>query len=163
MLRRMLFLSVVFILVSAYPVAFAKSDSLRIMKLVQNHNPKVTWEKIVGHGDVNCDGIEDYVVKGKAGKRIHIAVVLGPVKDNSRVTALDFGLGCEKYQDSLFEKDPAIRIVPLDYDPKEELGEAIEGFQRSKKCTGIQVGGAESDEINIYWNHKTNNIDWWRL
>ena len=133
------------------------------MKLVQRHKPDVKWEGIVGHGDINCDGIEDYIVKGKAKNRIHIDVLLGPVNRGSRVTGLDFGMGNEKYQDSLSEKNPSVRLVSLDYDPKEELGESLEGFQRSKKCKGITVGGEESDEINIFWNHKINNIDWWRL
>lgn len=155
-------LFVVFIL-AIDSIAFAETNNSQIMKLVKHHKPKVTWEKIVGHGDINCDGIDDYVVKGKADKRVYIDVVLGPVKNTSTVTGLDFGIGCEKYQDSLFEKNPTVQIVPLDYDPEEELGGALEGFQRSKKCKGIEVGGEESDPMNIYWNHKTNSIGWWRL
>ena len=102
-------------------------------------------------------------MKGNAGDRIYIDVVLGPIKDNSNVTGVDFGIGSDKYQDSLSEKYPTVKIVPLDYDPKEAIGKDLEGFQRSKTCKGIEVGGEESDEMNLFWNHKTNNIDWWRL
>jgi hypothetical protein len=134
-----------------------------MLKLLQQHNQKVKWEKLIGIGDVNCDGTKDYIVKGISGTRLYIAVVLGPIEHDSKVTSVNIGLGSQKYQDSLFERNPSIHIVTLDYDPKEISGFAAEGFMRSKQCKGIEVGGEESDEINIYWNHKKHKLDWWRL
>ncbi len=134
-----------------------------ILSLLKAHNSKVNWDKMIGQGDVNCDGVEDYIVKGNLGNRLYVAVVLGPLTQKSRVSSINIGLGNEKYQDSLLEKNPSIKIVTLDYDAKEMSGFDVEGFERSNKCKGIELGGEESDEINVYWNHKMDRLNWWRL
>jgi hypothetical protein len=74
-----------------------------------------------------------------------VVVIVGPLTQTSKVHSINIGLGSEKYQDSLLEKNPTIKIVPLDYDPKEMTGFFVEGFERSKKCKGIEVGSEESD------------------
>lgn len=132
-------------------------------KLLKKHNPKVKWERMLGQADVNCDGKQDYIAIGKAKNRLYVAVVIGPVSDKSKVSSINIGLGNERYQDSLGETNPSVRIVPLDYDPKEATGLTVEGFKRSTACKGVEIGGEETDEFNVYWNHKKNSLDWWRL
>ena len=156
---------ILIILMASTFSAMAETSSIpdNTSKILKKHNPKVKWESIIGQDDVNCDGKKDYIVVGKVNNRLHVAVVLGPLSDKSKVSSINIGLGSERYQDSLGEKDPSIRIVSLDYDPKEVTGFPAEGFKRSKTCKGIEIGGEETDEFNVYWNHKKNILDWWRL
>jgi hypothetical protein len=155
-----------YVLLSFPLVSFAAPDSVTqtITGLTQTKAVGVQWElgkQLIG--DINCDGQKDYVIKGRSKGRIYIAVILGPLSESSRVEVLNFGVGEEKYQNSLLEKDPQVRFVPLNYEPKELLGSELEGYHPSKDCNGVEIGGEESDEINLYWNHKMNGISWWRL
>ena len=77
-----------------------------ILKLLNDHNSKVKWDQMIDHADVNCDGVEDYIIKGKSGTRLYIAVVIGPLTQTSKVSSVNIGLGNEKYQDSLLEQNP---------------------------------------------------------
>jgi hypothetical protein len=134
-----------------------------ISKVLKKHNPKVKWERMLGQADINCDGKQDYIAIGKAKNRLYVAVAIGPLSDKSKVSSINIGLGNEGYQDSLGETNPSVRIVSLDYDPKETTGLTVEGFKRSKTCKGVEIGGEETDEFNVYWNHKKDSLDWWRL
>lgn len=132
-------------------------------KILKRHNPKIKWERMLGKADINCDGKQDYIAIGKAKNRLYVAVVIDPLNEKSKVSSINIGLGNEGSQDSLGETNPSVRIVPLDYDPKEATGLAAEGFKRSKSCKGVEIGGEETDEFNVYWNHKKGILDWWRL
>ncbi len=145
--------------------AFADQKNIpeNFLKLLKTHNSKVKWERMLGQADINCDGKQDYIAIGKVNNRLYVAVAIGPLSDKSKVSSINIGLGNEGSQDSLGEKNPSMRIVPLDYDPKEATGFPVEGFKRSKTCKGVEIGGEETDEFNVYWNHKKSSLDWWRL
>jgi hypothetical protein len=157
----------IFILIlSLFPsMCFAGSiPSAQIKSALQAKDSSVHWQtKQILVGDINCDGKQDYVIKGKKGNHVHVAVVLGPSPSTDRTYVLDFLTGTEKYQDSLPEKDPKIRLMPLDYDPREMIDGDLEGYRPSKSCMGIELGGLDVDPINLYWNHKKQSLDWWRL
>lgn len=150
--------------ISCPAISAAQGVALQVCELAHKKVTDVEWNcnKLL-IGDVNCDGQDDYVIEALTEHRIHIAIVLGPLSQSSRVEVLTFGVGNERYQDSLSEKDPTIQLAPLDYDPKEMIGSSLEGYQPSKSCKDVTIGGELSDEIHVYWNHKTNNIGWWRL
>ena len=60
-------------------------------------------------------------------------------------------------------KDARIRIEDLDYNPVEDLGYDLPGFERSKTCKGLNLADDNTDSLHIYWNHKARRFDYWLL
>jgi hypothetical protein len=59
--------------------------------------------------------------------------------------------------------DLQLNVESLDHDPKEDIGDALQGFQRSKMCKGLNLTDSHSDSLHTFWNHKLRVFDWWRL
>ena len=51
----------------------------------------------------------------------------------------------------------------LDFDPKEDLGYILPGFQRSKTCKGLDLSDDQIDSRHIYWNRELHRFDSWSL
>ena len=61
-------------------------------------------------------------------------------------------------------RDPAsatLQAESLDYDPKEDPGYVLSGFQRSKTCKGLNLSDGKIDSAHIYWNHESLRFDDW--
>jgi hypothetical protein len=110
--------------------------------------------------DVDCDGREDTALLEYVDGHVRVSVTLAAA-DTSRF--LEFGLGDSGAQDSLCGSEATLEIEDMDYDLTEAFGENPEGFQQSKTCKGLRLMGGECDSMHIFWNHATQNIDWWRL
>jgi hypothetical protein len=54
-----------------------------------------------------------------------------------------------------------LQAESLDYDPKEDPGYVLSGFQRSKTCKGLNLSDGKIDSAHIYWNHESLRFDDW--
>ncbi|HEY5999909.1 MAG TPA: hypothetical protein VI078_11510, partial [bacterium] len=85
-------------------IASAEISIQQLVPVVQGKVPGVEWkhDKLLV-GDINCDGQDDYVIQALTSQRVYIAVILGPLSTSSSVIVLNFGVGSDRYQDSLTE------------------------------------------------------------
>lgn len=127
------------------------------LKIAATREPRVTWNgKGVLTADIDCDGTEDYALEGRKGEDVLVMVILGPVTQKSKVAVEELPA------DELCGDPIALTLESLDYEPGEETGE-LPGFERSKKCKGLNLGSGECDAFHFFWNHKTAALDMWRL
>ena len=111
-------------------------------------------------GDIDCDNHVDTAVLGKASKTIQVGIVFG-VLTPPNITMIDVA---PAVQNALPTSDVFLTTESIDYDPASEgdgPGE-LEGFQRSSTCIGLNLSDGETDSLHMYWNHKANQLDWWR-
>jgi len=54
-----------------------------------------------------------------------------------------------------------LTLEDLDYDPREDPGYELPGFQRSKTCKGLRFDDGETDAWHVYWNHNARRFDVW--
>ena len=59
--------------------------------------------------------------------------------------------------------DTKLTLESLDYDPGEEIGTPIEGFEKSKVCMGLNVADDHTDSLHVYWNHVFREFTFCRL
>jgi hypothetical protein len=111
--------------------------------------------------DFNCDGTPDTAKLGYIENRVRLTIIFGGGDLPSQ--SIEFGLGMSGYQDALCGTDAKLSIEDMDYDLIEIFGENPEGFEQSKTCSGLNIRAGDCDSMHIFWNHKTNHIDWWRL
>ncbi len=123
------------------------------------YEPEVRWEEASElTGDINCDGRPDQALLGRREGKVYVGLV---VSGRARPEILGFGIG-GGVQDTICAEPAILRIESLDYDPAKAVGR-IDGFRRSKRCKGLKLSGGQCDSIHIFWNHKTKELDWWRL
>jgi hypothetical protein len=60
-------------------------------------------------------------------------------------------------------KTAELTVEGLDYDPNQDIGYELEGFQRSKSCKGLNLADGLTDSAHIYWNLKAHRFDDWTL
>lgn len=122
--------------------------------------PQVRWDAASAHRmDIDCDGKPDYALLGRAGGKVYVGIVRGPL-EGARAHVFTFGVG--QSQESVCEPTAKLRPESLDYDPKEAVGE-LPGFRRSKRCTAVALADEACDAFHFYWNHGTGRPDWWRM
>lgn len=127
------------------------------LKIAAAREPQAVWNgKGVLTADIDCDGTEDYALEGRKGEDVIVMVILGPVTQKSKVSVEEVAA------DELCGDPVALTLESLDYEPGGEIGE-LPGFERSKKCKGLNLGSGECDAVHFFWNHKTAALDLWRL
>jgi hypothetical protein len=116
--------------------------------------PGVIWrEHSVITGDFSCRGRKERAILGTSASEIVVAVFLDGT--NQRPQLLRY---------SAEGRNPSRTVLKsedLDYDPKEEIGTVLPGFQRSKSCQGLNLSDGQTDSTHIYWNHDSHQFDNW--
>ncbi len=110
--------------------------------------------------DIDCDGKLDEMLVGYKETTFQIRVfpssTMAPV-------ALEFGLDQPGRQAALCGSKVTIRLYESDSESiKEEFGEVFKGYQSKPGCFDINLYGGECDSINIFWNHESKGLTWWR-
>ncbi len=110
--------------------------------------------------DIDCDGITDEILIRYNETEFQIKVVPSSTKVPS---TLNFGLGDPGKQAALCGTEVTIRFYESNSDSiKEEFGEVFGGYQSHPGCFDINLYGGECDSINIFWNHDSKRLNWWR-
>src|SRR5579871_945769 len=116
--------------------------------------PGVIWKAdSIVTGDFTCRGHKEQAILGVGGGEVVVAVFIN---------------GLDKKPEIITDKihlpaDARLATESLDYDPKEDVGTELEGFQRSKVCQGLNITDTHTDSFHIYWDHTSREFDWWSL
>lgn len=123
---------------------------------------EIEWERqSTISADVDCDGDEDTAIIGYVDEDVVVRLRLAGTADES---SLRFGLGDPGRQDALCGNRVTLHMEESSVEQiTEALGELPEGYRSGKGCFDLNLRGGECDSINIFWNHKTNELNWWRL
>lgn len=149
--------AVVALLVGVAGAALAQGTPA--LQALTTFGPDVEWEAASEvTADVDCDGRADQALVGRRDGRIFVGLV---VSSKARPEILTFAVGA-KIPDAICAEPAVLQVESLDYTPKKSAGR-IDGFRRSKRCKGLRLSGGACDSIHFFWNHKTGELDWWRL
>jgi len=111
--------------------------------------------------DVNCDGIKDTAIIGYVDSDVIVKVNLA---GESKHHSLKFGLADAARQDALCGNQADLTAHESNASNLMEIFDELpEGYKVGKGCFDLNLKGGECDSINIFWNHKTNTLNWWRL
>jgi hypothetical protein len=132
------------------------ADQDALIRAAARYVPGVNWlPKSVVVGDFTCGGRKQQAVLGTNSTDIVVAVFINGTAVRPEVL---------RYSTKV--RNPAsatLEAEGLDYDPKEDPGYELPGFQRSKSCKGLNLSDGEIDSAHIYWNHQSRKFaDWIR-
>jgi len=153
-------LSVICLIALTTPSAeITSAQPLQPIQVLSAAAPDVAWSA-GSHltADFDCDGRADHAFLGRSAGRVYV----GLVRDASpEPEVLDFAVD-SGVQAAICGEPAELAVESLDYDPTEAVG-PIEGFMRSQSCKGLRLSGGECDSVHFFWNHKTRELNWWRL
>ncbi len=110
--------------------------------------------------DIDCDGKLDEMLVGYKETTFQIRVF---PSSTMAPAALEFSLDQPGRQAALCGSKVTIRLYESDSESiKEEFGEVFKGYQSKPGCFDINLYGGECDSINIFWNHESKALTWWR-
>ena len=139
--------------------AVAHAQDTAAFRALATFEPGVRWEAASElTADIDCDGRSDQALLGRGDGRVYVGVI---VSSRMRPEILGFGVGSAVH-DAICAEPAVLRVESLDYDPK-KAGGRVDGFRRSKRCKGLRLSGGACDSIHFFWNHRTKELDWWRL
>jgi hypothetical protein len=129
-------------------------DQEALTKAATRYVPGVSWRaRSVVTADFTCRGRLQTAILDASPSEIVVAVFLNGTNSRPEVP-----------RSSAKVRDPAsatLQTESLDYDPKEDPGYVLPGFQRSKTCKGLNLSDGEIDSAHIYWNHESLRFDGW--
>ena len=125
-----------------------------LIKAATRYVPGVNWRpESVVVADFTCSGQKQQAILGTDANDIVLAVFVKGAGKRPEVL---------RYPAKV--RNPAsatLKAEDLDYDPKEDLGYELLGFQRSKSCKGLNLSDGRSDSAHIYWNHVSGEFNDW--
>jgi hypothetical protein len=126
------------------------------------HGEEVMWQdKPVHKIDIDCDGVEDSVYMGRVKNDFVIRIHASSAKTESK---LQFGLAQPSRQDAICGKEPKFATYSSDAEAQRMLfDEVFEGYKSGQQCFDLNISGGECDSITVFYNHKTQELNWWRL
>jgi len=127
---------------------------LSIEAAASKYIPAVNWRiNSVVVGDFSCRGRTEQAILGISASEIIVAVFLNGTSQRPEVI-----------RDSARSAASIMLTTEgLDFDPKEDLGYILPGFQRSKTCKGLDLSDDQIDSRHIYWNRELHRFDSWSL
>ena len=149
------------ILMSAHPTRPKPVATRHAQIAINGFRPSVRWHQVL-RADINCEGSSDNIFTGRDDDHFYVAAVLAGLTSRPKISLATCQL-CGGAEDSLCGEPSLLEKESMNYDPTEALGEIPNGFRRSSKCHGLRLVAGECDSFHLFWNHVTNELDWWRL
>ena len=134
------------------------TQKLQVITAANKLMPGITWkEDSVVIGDFTCRGRTERAIVGLGHSEAAFPYAILAV----------FLDGLDKQPELIRDSvhiaaNVKLTTESLDYDPQQETGVPIEGFQRSKTCKGLNLADDNTDSLHIYWNHSFRSFDLWR-
>jgi len=127
-----------------------------VEKAAAKYDPGVTWQaRSIVSGNFTCRGRKEQAILGTSPshqivvrhfrKRTHLAppaLLRYPARN---------------------PKTAELTVEDLDYNPRQDIGYDLEGFQPSKVCKGLNLSDGLTDSAHIYWNRKAHRFEDWTL
>ena len=118
--------------------------------------PGVKWQpRTVLTADFSCRGRKEQAILGVNASDIVIAVFLNGT--NQRPEVLRYSAKVRNAASA------ELTVEDQDYDPKDDIGGSLPGFQLSTTCKGLNLSDGRGDSAHIYWNRKDRRFDDWVL
>lgn len=123
---------------------------------------EITWvENSQLMVDVNCDGNKDHTMIGYHGSNV---IVKTKISGSNIESTLTFGIGEPNRQDALCGTEVTLSSYESSTEGLIEIfGEAFPEYKEGPGCYDLYIQAGECDSIHMYWNHTTNQLNWWRL
>ena len=142
---------------------FCQADKVGdAIKSLQKTYPKFNWQVdtavII---DINADGLKDIAVFGYTDDKAAVGIVSGAPSKSFNTKILDFNRGRDT-QRGMCGKTAKLLVEKTSEAPKEAFELFPEGYRICDECFEIAVDDGLCDPMHIYWNYKTNELDWWR-
>jgi hypothetical protein len=157
---RIYFIALVFMIAGS---ADAKQNAaaLRVAGHIAKARPDIKWDRAtVVSGDFNDDGKQDYAMVGYKGGGIVLAIRATSAGDGKLQTQyLQYGIGGNS-QAAVCEAPAKLQVKKQLCNP---IDEQLPGCKESPTANSLRLSGGECDAIHLYWNHKENRMEWWRL
>jgi hypothetical protein len=128
----------------------------------EKSKPGVRWDRAtLVDGDFNGDGSRDYAMVGYQGERsIVLAVRASSGPDRTyRNDFQAFGIG-PSIQAAICGAPAVLEVEQQFCRP---MDEDLPGCKPSKAANSLTLRGGDCDAIHLFWNHKNNRLEWWRL
>jgi len=125
---------------------------IAIVSAANKYLPGITWHSesfIIG--DFTCRGHNEQAILGITQQEIIVAVFIDGLDTKPEIL----------HDKIHFPADAQLEMEGIDYDPQDEIGTALEGFDRSKVCKGLNIADGHTDSFHVYWNHKAHEFNWW--
>jgi hypothetical protein len=137
------------------------SATLRPAEQIAKTRPDIKWDRsTIVSGDFNDDGKQDYAMVGYKGGGIVLAVRATSAGDGQLQTQyLQYGIGGNS-QAAICEAPAKLQVKKQLCNP---MDEQLPGCKQSPTANSLRLSGGECDAIHLYWNHKENRMEWWRL
>jgi hypothetical protein len=125
---------------------------IAIVSAANKYVPGITWhsESII-IGDFTCRGRKEQAILGITQQEIIVAVFIDGLDTKPEIV----------HDKIHVPADAQLEIEGMDYDPKDQIGATLEGFQRSKICNGLNIADDHTDSFHVYWNHRAHEFNWW--
>jgi hypothetical protein len=134
------------------------AGSVNLLSIVKGERPAIKWEaKSQIKADFNGDGKQDLALLGYTGNQVVLALKTD-IKPS--IQYLNFGIGTGK-QAAICELPAKLSTDKL-YCKNEDTNEKLIGCRESMNAKALTLRGGDCDSINLYWNHDTNEMVWWR-
>jgi hypothetical protein len=130
------------------------SDALSVRRAANKYLPSAAWRAdSVIFGDFTCSVGKQWAILGTDAIEILIAVFINGPRRKPEVL---------HYSGSARNASTAaLSVEDLDFDPRNEIGYDLPGFQRSKVCKGLNLSDGGVDSAHIYWNRQAKRFDDW--
>jgi hypothetical protein len=135
------------------------SSNVQVFNAANKIMPGVSWKAdAIVVADITCRGKMEHAIIGIVHSQATRPYIM------LAVFADGLSGQPELFVDSIHNPELGkLKLESLDYDPKEEIGQSLRGFQRSKTCQGLNLGDGETDSFHIFWNHiDPGGLDFWR-
>ena len=106
--------------------------------------------------DLNGDGKAETVTVRQSPKTITLEVQSNA---SDRAQTLEFGVDRAR-QDAVCKIPVELRVVDLMCDP---MDEPLSGCKVGNGAKGLILVDGECDPIQLYWDHESEQLAWWRL
>jgi hypothetical protein len=157
---RLYLIALVFVIVGN---ADAKQNAaaLKVVDHIAKTRPDIKWDRAtMVSGDFNDDGRQDYAMVGYKDDGIVLAIRAASARDGQLQTQyLYYRIGGNS-QAAICEAPAKLLVKKQLCNP---MDEQLPGCKESPTANSLRLSGGECDAIHLYWNHKENRMEWWRL
>lgn len=128
---------------------------------IERADASTRWDRqTLVEGDFNGDGRPDYAMVGYKGEALVLAIRASSATGRKYRTDMQrFGIG-PSIQAAICEAPATLSVGEQFCSP---MDEPLPGCRSSKAARSLNLSGGDCDSIHLFWNHKTNRMEWWRL